>query len=387
MNAFGAARRTGLTLACAVLAACAGGEPAAAPPAEKLTLGEAVERYERLFGCKIFFSFDTRLKPSAARRYAPPAAKDRQAWLEYFNDFLVLSKPIAVEGYNDVILSSQAAFVEGTHMNLKGVTVAWPWYEVHLKLPLLRLEDLERVPEALRVEAVCRTRSFTCQVGEAAATCPKRLYKELRGGCWVAAPQNARWGFLDEDGRWVVEPVYQEARAFYDGRAAVRVGRAWGFVDESGKVRVPAQLEEVRDFREERAAFRRGGLWGFVDRDGRIRIEPRFEEVRDFSEALAAVRRGDRWGFVDREGRVVIPIEFEHAESFREQRAGAVLEARYGYLDPKGEWAVWRRFDWGLPFERGRALVLKDREWDVIDRSGLYVNWPEYMGLRDHDRD
>jgi hypothetical protein len=45
-----------------------------------------------------------------------------------------------------------------------------------------------------------------------------------------------RWGFVDHEARWVIEPVWQEVGRFNEGRAwVIRDGKA-GYVDREGRV-------------------------------------------------------------------------------------------------------------------------------------------------------
>ncbi|MCZ7645181.1 MAG: WG repeat-containing protein [Planctomycetota bacterium] len=355
-----------------------------APDGPAVTLEEAVARYERLYRCKIFFAFDFRHR-SPEKRLPLPPGKDAERWDEFFSDFLVLAKPIRVEGCNDLILASFAELIDGLRMKRDGIVSPWPFYRIDLALPLLRWDELQRLPPyEARDRAVCETREFSYQVGERHAVCPKGLYRRLREERWVGMERGGRWGFLRKDGAWGLPPAFEAVRPFFDGRAAARQGGRWGHIDDSGRWRVPARFDEARDFHDGRAAVRAGARWGFVDRNGEPVGRQDYEELGDFSERFAAVKRSGKWGFVDQKGREAIAVNLDAATAFQEDRAGALFQGLWGYLDSKGEWAVWRRFQWGLPFENGRALVKKDDRWGSIDRFGFYENPnPEFEEIED----
>ncbi|MBP7751307.1 MAG: WG repeat-containing protein, partial [Planctomycetes bacterium] len=114
-------------------------------------------------------------------------------------------------------------------------------------------------------------------------------------------------GFIDENGRIVIEAKFDNVRGFFDGLAKVKTDAGWSFIDRTGKT----ILEEPADwfcgfFSEGFCCFRRRSmsreLWGFCDRTGAVVIEPRFAEVSAFYEGLAAVKLHNNWGYVDKTG-------------------------------------------------------------------------------------
>jgi hypothetical protein len=43
-------------------------------------------------------------------------------------------------------------------------------------------------------------------------------------------------GFIDKQGRWVIEPQYGWARPFHNGLAAVGIGREWAYIRRDAQV-------------------------------------------------------------------------------------------------------------------------------------------------------
>jgi WG containing repeat len=54
-------------------------------------------------------------------------------------------------------------------------------------------------------------------------------------------------GFFDKTGKWVIEPQFQNARAFKNGYAAARRGELWGFIDKTGKWVIEPKFLSVKD--------------------------------------------------------------------------------------------------------------------------------------------
>ena len=53
-----------------------------------------------------------------------------------------------------------------------------------------------------------------------------------------------KYGFVNEEGKLVIPVIYDFARAFSEGFAAVKRNREWGFVDKTGKEVIPCVYDE-----------------------------------------------------------------------------------------------------------------------------------------------
>lgn len=47
--------------------------------------------------------------------------------------------------------------------------------------------------------------------------------------------QSGKWGFVNQRQQWVIQPRFDEAKEFQDGRAAARQGGKWGFINRQGQ--------------------------------------------------------------------------------------------------------------------------------------------------------
>ncbi|HYG37583.1 MAG TPA: WG repeat-containing protein [Cytophagales bacterium] len=115
-------------------------------------------------------------------------------------------------------------------------------------------------------------------------------------------------GFLNKQGEWVIEPQFTAAKNFdaKSGLARVKVADSWQFVDKTGKVMTLNDAESFDDFKEGLCSGKKGGKIGFYDNTGKWVIEPQFEGVRDFKNGFAAAKSGGKWGMIDRSGKWVI---------------------------------------------------------------------------------
>jgi hypothetical protein len=63
-------------------------------------------------------------------------------------------------------------------------------------------------------------------------------YRNVRSYSEGVAPvqsSNGRWGYVDEQQRWIIQPRFEDAQEFKGGRAAVRQNGKWGFINKRGE--------------------------------------------------------------------------------------------------------------------------------------------------------
>lgn len=191
-------------------------------------------------------------------------------------------------------------------------------------------------------------------------------------------------GYIDETGKVVIAPRYDEARDFSEGLAYVSSKEFRGFIDRHGKAVIKLD-DEARDFHEGLAAVKGSGTsgWGYVDRSGRWVIKPQYQLADDFSEGLAQVMVDVKFGFVNRRGEMVIPPRFDaHPVGYVQQRkfdtsrfaeglACVSVGDLYGYINKKGDFVIPPQFSHAQEFSEGLAwVVTRDAKTYVQNRAG-----------------
>ena len=209
-----------------------------------------------------------------------------------------------------------------------------------------------------------------------------------------------RWGFINDFGKLVLPPVYEEVRDFVQGRAAVKAGTKWAFVDTSGKFTVKPQFGRVLDFSEGLAAVQfppaggcKKGKWGYIDTAGKTVIPARFDGARPFSESLASVRRDGRAGCIDKSGKLMIGLKFHAIRRFSNGVAAAcqtILDGRgasfWGLIDKKGNWLVPPVFDNGptLNSDMYSFKIGADKAVEVDRRGRVHLQGGDTISVKEH---
>ncbi|WP_026988340.1 WG repeat-containing protein [Fodinicurvata fenggangensis] len=232
---------------------------------------------------------------------------------------------------------------------------------------------------------------------------------EAEGAPLYPMPKGGKWGYVDRDGNWVIEPQWEQVDDFSEGRAAVGTWQRWGIIDRSGSLVLDIEYENpsytTHDDRRISSApfelfsegcaaaeiFTSEAEYLFVDRDGGLHRPslPNGEELAglgNFSEGLAWFSWSEdlewHYGWLDSQGEVAIPAEFADAGDFvngmapaESQRGGA------GFIDPTGQLVLPRK--WTL--ESARAFSEGLAPVSVEAFTTLYMNQEDFAIEQVHD--
>ena len=78
-----------------------------------------------------------------------------------------------------------------------------------------------------------------------------------------------------------------------------------GYIDRNGKIVINPQFDEAGDFNNGLAVSRCRTASATSTGKGKFAINPQFDQAGDFDHGLAPVWLGDRQGYINREGRYV----------------------------------------------------------------------------------
>jgi hypothetical protein len=202
----------------------------------------------------------------------------------------------------------------------------------------------------------------------------------------------------------VIQPRYDEASCFREGRARVVLRGRVGYIDLNGKL--IGWLPDVEDswrFSSGLALFnavdRLGSKLpnavGYQDRSGQTVVLPQYSSAKEFSEGLAAVKQSsgmEWWGYIDPTGRMVIPFQFHEVRSFHEGLAPVTVReqgvhglSKQGVIDRNGRlvvtaqaWFIEDDFSEGLVAVETGEEWPRRTSWGYINSSGTWVIPPRF---------
>lgn len=218
----------------------------------------------------------------------------------------------------------------------------------------------------------------------------------------------AAYGYINDRGQFVIQPQYNSAWTFSQGKAMVNVKDDYFYVDASGRNvgKVPADripdgvpntmyasasndgtkygyfkngepaLPGVYDFAtdfegaiarvnmgaatETDAYEYKGGQWGLIDEQGKSVMAPRYSLIMPFNNGLALINNGG--------SATYMPCMDECDEAVYYSCNGGT----WGLLKADGKESVKPQYDQLVPFGKN-YLAATGKQWSIIDGSGKTV--------------
>ena len=212
-------------------------------------------------------------------------------------------------------------------------------------------------------------------------------------------PRNGQWGYVTRDGQWAIEPQWDYAESFSEGRAAVNDLGRWGIIDRAGAYVLEPVLRSstggtpLQPFSQgcSTANIQKDGNPHpfFVDRAGRFWLDDalpadlngrdiwdfgNFSEGRVWFQAMGEGLK-ESYGWIDSQGNVILKDEFSGAGEFVEGKAPAASGGDYwAFIDSGGNPVLPNKWKFGgaRPFSEGLAAVeVKSYQWMYFSAEGV----------------
>jgi len=201
----------------------------------------------------------------------------------------------------------------------------------------------------------------------------------------IITTKDGLFGYMDNTGKIISEPVYLEATSFKDGLACVIKDNKSYIIDRNGKIKTQLDddIEIIGNFYDDLALYKSksSGKYGYIDKAGNIVIKALYSDAFNFSEGLACVSIDNSviYGFINNKGDFVIQARSEAPFSFSEGLCIFIENNKYGFLDKTGNVVIPAKYDEVLGFSDGLASVRINDKWGFIDKKGEIVIEPKYM--------
>ncbi|MEZ4700349.1 MAG: WG repeat-containing protein [Rhodothermales bacterium] len=203
---------------------------------------------------------------------------------------------------------------------------------------------------------------------------------------------DGNWGFINENGRIIIEPQFDAARDFQDGLARIREG-AVGYIDPAGEYVIEPRFQDGRPFSEGFAAVQVDGRWGFINRSGAFAINPQYTAAYSFKNGRAFIRTSDfDWEYIDSRGNIVRTLETPELNEFEDTgndfNSGRALvldfnSNQYGFIDESGNMVVDFQYAEARSFSDGMAAIKISDSWGFIDPGNNAKIPPKYIEAGD----
>jgi len=210
-----------------------------------------------------------------------------------------------------------------------------------------------------------------------------RIFKNgLAAYCVSTDSVNVKWGFVYKNGTIRIIPQYSAAGNFSDGKCAVANSAGeWGYIDQEGKTIINFQFTNARGFIHGKAIVQSGKEWGVIDETGKFVINPLFSDMKaDMDQYM--VKQNNKWGWCNQSGKTTIQPQFNDVLPFNGNELAPVKSGeQFGFVNKKGKLMIAAQFNAALPFNGGIAWVTSNGKGGFIDNNAKYIIQPQYNAI------
>lgn len=197
--------------------------------------------------------------------------------------------------------------------------------------------------------------------------------------------KDGKYGFIDKDGKSVIEPHFDSARGFSDGLAGVYLQKTDKyplFINKKGEIifYLPNQVTKsfIKKSTSENNIF--DSLLNPSINTGSLtntfNATVSFDRL-GFSEDLVSVRVNNQYGYMNKDGKIAIEPQFAYADAFSEGFAQVSIKGNCAFINQSGQVVIHTPYDYYSCscFSNGLAKIQVAGQIGYIDKSGQFI-WP-----------
>lgn len=239
---------------------------------------------------------------------------------------------------------------------------------------------------------------------------------------YVIKDTDKKWGYINKEGKFVIEPAYDSADDFnINGVAIVKNKESYGLIDRSGKIILEPGFNYITYLGENLYSAFDGKNSKLVDCNGKVLFEIQ-GSISSFANGMADISHSENgkyeYGYINTEGKVVIEMQYSNAGKFNGDKAivktkdgkyilinkngdiqanlnyeyvwglseGTMVyksNNRYGYLKDDGSILIEAKYASVEPFSGGLAVISSadkpyGSSFGVINKKGEFTIEPQY---------
>ncbi len=181
------------------------------------------------------------------------------------------------------------------------------------------------------------------------------------------------------------DTVNTENTMLYPAQENYLDGSKWGYIDDTGRFAVEPQFSQAGEFQDNGlAVVCKGNRFGIIDRTGKFIAEPVYDYIADYREGFATASVAEGSVILDESGKK-ISDKYSFIGTYNNKRAIYLTKTKdgayiYGYLDESGKPAIGAAYQNATEFEDGKATVmLSEKQFALIDLSGNVLKMFNYI--------
>lgn len=197
------------------------------------------------------------------------------------------------------------------------------------------------------------------------------------------------FGFVNDKGRLLIPPRYDEVTNFYEGLSVVSQNDTVFFINKENENPFRISYSGAYHFQNGIAPVKRHGKWHFINRQGQT-ISRDYEEISELTGSAYIVKLNGKYGALNNFGQSLIEPRFEILGDFSNGFAYYIENGKYGFVSLTGS-VHSAHYDWISGFDTDHIAIVKTnqkygliastsgailrQQYDLVARadSGIYI--------------
>lgn len=187
---------------------------------------------------------------------------------------------------------------------------------------------------------------------------------------------NERWGYVNSQGKTVIDFQYINATDFSEGLAAVKSSKQykWGYINDKGKIVIKCKYDDATPFKHGFAGVKVFQHWGIIDDKGKRITEYAYDDVEICKVGLIKVSLNGKEGFVNFKGEQIVDCIYDEIYDFKLGLAPVLLNGKWGYINTNGELIADCIYDKVYLFQIvGLTIVELNGKYGIINTNGEFI--------------
>lgn len=152
--------------------------------------------------------------------------------------------------------------------------------------------------------------------------------------------KSGSWGYMDNAGRMIIEPIFSNCGFFVDDYAWVKKDDKFGVIATDGKFIFNCDYDSAQTMRHSLIPLMKDNLWGLYKPTGELVLPHKLRDFRFYDDSKIMVQIEGMWGMMDIQGRTIIKPIYDREFSFVGNTAIVRIDGKEGLIDVNGNQLV-----------------------------------------------
>ncbi len=159
------------------------------------------------------------------------------------------------------------------------------------------------------------------------------------GDEYAIAEYKGKYGIINRDNKMLVKPIYDSISKLFNGFFVIGLDDKYGYMNKKLEVVQKPIFKKAREFESEISFVQStaNNKWACLGKDMQLKSEHDYDEVYSFYNGFSRVVKDGKWGFINSKCELIIEPKYDYAYDFTK----GVAKVKYGnhvaYINTKGE--------------------------------------------------